>query len=322
MFCSSGFIIIRNGSTSLQRISKFSNGFRFTKNSNKSRRYFFSKAKRKDYPKKQEFIFLPAMAKKIVTLIRVPFIAYAMYNLGLQRGTIDYARDPKKSELEVMNAVLGGVPFVNHRQITEGFDYDKEMYSFVQSNGRLIIRAALRFAKKELEAALVAQEEDKKSLLDAMKDGDSDFVYFIEWFLGSLVNFDSEEVTFWKNVISHLEDPDSWRVFLVDSPDPKAFVSEMIPRCIFVTTSFMNKYIENKHELGLVFGHEISHLIYNHNTSSIQNDFSLRIIELLVIALDPFDGKTATKYSNFESFSINRHLIFFFKGLLVLVSWV
>ena len=302
-------LLIRNNSSSFRKLS---GGFRIANQNHKSSnnfrsRYFFSKAKGKDDAKQKKFVIISAWAKKIVTFIRVPFIAYSVYCLGLQRGIIDYAKDPENYELELMNAVLEGKPFVNHRQITEGFDYDPNSYSMIQSNGRLIVRAALRFAKKELEAALVAQGKGMKDFKDGRKQMneeerednvkvDNDGRELVYPQVNPVEKNESEAVTFWENAISLLGDPDSWRLVLVDSPVPNAFVCDYFPRCIFVTSSFMNYVIENKHELGLVLGHEISHLIHGHVSLSNDMDFTLRAIELLVIALDPFDGKFTFKY--------------------------
>ena len=45
---------------------------------------------------------------------------------------------------------------------------------------------------------------------------------------------------------------------LIPSEMPNAFVSEILPHRIFITTSLFEKFIESQDELALVLGHEIS----------------------------------------------------------------
>jgi Zn-dependent protease with chaperone function len=96
---------------------------------------------------------------------------------------------------------------------------------------------------------------------------------------------ESEEVELWTKAQRHMEGP--WRFVLVPSDIPNAFVTEVLPRRIFITTSFIDLFLASQDELALVLGHEISHLILGH--SSEQNSFetSFRTLEILLLSLDP-----------------------------------
>ena len=81
-----------------------------------------------------------------------------------------------------------------------------------------------------------------------------------------------------------------WSFVLFQSPVPNAFVSEIIPHHIFVTTSFLDQYIANDDELALVLGHELSHLILGHNSEQNFLNVILRTLEILCLSLDPSEG--------------------------------
>ena len=156
-----------------------------------------------------------------------------------------------------------------------------------QRVGRRIITAAMKYVSDELESAqkeVVAKLSDK----DLMEQNNQDK-------LETLIQQD-DMVMFWSEALKRLVGQSNsiesgWRVFLLDSPVPNAFVSEMFPGRIFITTSMLDKYVDNDDELGIIFGHEISHLIHGHNTQANASSLILRSIEMTIIALDPFDGK-------------------------------
>ena len=57
-------------------------------------------------------------------------------------------------------------------------------------------------------------------------------------------------------LISSMQGP--WRFVLIPTPVPNAFVSEILPHRIFITTALFDKFIESQDELALVLGHEVS----------------------------------------------------------------
>ena len=71
---------------------------------------------------------------------------------------------------------------------------------------------------------------------------------------------------------------------------PNAFVSEMLPQKIFVTTGLFDKFVNNDDELALILGHEVSHLIKGHLSTSSYMESWIRGAEILVLMLDPTEG--------------------------------
>ena len=86
---------------------------------------------------------------------------------------------------------------------------------------------------------------------------------------------------------------------LIPSTIPNAFVSEIMPHRIFITTSLLQTFIESQDELALVLGHEISHLILGHSSSTNAFETSFRTIEILLLSLDPTEGLLSLAFMTF-----------------------
>uniref|UniRef100_A0A7S1UWR7 Peptidase M48 domain-containing protein n=2 Tax=Grammatophora oceanica TaxID=210454 RepID=A0A7S1UWR7_9STRA len=82
-----------------------------------------------------------------------------------------------------------------------------------------------------------------------------------------------------------------WIYMVIDTKLPNAFVTELLPKRIFVTTAMLQpSVIANDDELAMVLGHEISHLILGHLTEQNQIETMLRVLEVLLLSMDPTEG--------------------------------
>lgn len=98
----------------------------------------------------------------------------------------------------------------------------------------------------------------------------------------------NEEVDEWTKASRHMDGP--WQFILIPSSMPNAFVSEILPHRIFITTSMFEAFIESQDELALVLGHEISHLLLGHSSGSNSLETAFSTIEILLLSLDPTEG--------------------------------
>lgn len=103
----------------------------------------------------------------------------------------------------------------------------------------------------------------------------------------------NDAVQFWLQarfrISGELVEPNKWQYILIDSPDPNAFVTEILPFRFFITTSMM-KIATTADELAVVLGHEISHLVMGHNSESNYLESILRTMEVLLLSIDPTSG--------------------------------
>ena len=80
----------------------------------------------------------------------------------------------------------------------------------------------------------------------------------------------------------------SWRVVVLDSPLPNAFVTESFPRRVFVCRGLLEQVSPTDEELAMVVGHEIAHLIHGHVGRRVMSTMFLNSLQLVLLALlDP-----------------------------------
>lgn len=101
----------------------------------------------------------------------------------------------------------------------------------------------------------------------------------------------------WTKARHHVEGP--WQFVLIPSSVPNAFVSELLPRRIFVTTAMFEEFVASQDELALVLGHEVSHLILGHSSQMNSFESSFRTLEVLLLSLDPTSGLVSLAFMGF-----------------------
>jgi len=250
--------------------------------------------------------------------LRVPFLVLSVYGIGYQQGIMDYSREPKKMESKLLTTILAGVGCVTpedqdsvmvayegdwktmlstfrahhhrHHSDLSNETYAEEyrrvvMLRNVAIVGEKIVKVAQAYVKSKLKEVVTEATvdmppeilENERRLYEALEE--------------------HEDVDLWTRARRHMEGP--WRYVLIPSPMPNAFVSEVLPRRIFITTSLMETFIESQDELALVLGHEISHLILGHSSSQNAFETSFRTIEILLLSLDPTEGLLSLAFMSF-----------------------
>eukprot|EP00804_Cyclotella_cryptica_P024673 CCRYP_001664-RB/>CCRYP_001664-RB protein AED:0.04 eAED:0.04 QI:259/1/1/1/1/1/2/268/462 len=253
---------------------------------------------------------------RIAYYLRIPFLVLSVYSIGYQQGIMDYSRDPKKMEASLLDTILAGVGCIstedragvlvayegewrtilarfraNHRRRAgEDGAYDEEyrrvlMLRNVAVVGERIVKVAQAHVKQKLKEAV---RDATSRLPPEVLDNETRLYSALE---------ELEEVELWTRASRHMEGP--WKYVLIPSSLPNAFVSEILPHRIFITTSLLQKFVSSQDELALVLGHEISHLILGH--SSAQNSFetSFRTIEILLLSIDPSEGLLSLAFMSF-----------------------
>ena len=142
--------------------------------------------------------------------------------------------------------------------------------------GEKIVSVARSYVKEKLtEAVKVATSRMPPEVLE-----DEDMLY-------QLLERD-EDVNLLTRARKHVEGP--WQFIVIPSTVPNAFVSEILPHRIFVTTALFETFIASQDELALVLGHEISHLILGHHSARNTLETASRTLEILFLSLDPTEG--------------------------------
>ena len=232
-------------------------------------------------------------------------------------GIIDYSRDPDKKQDELLATILAGVGCHSRddvRTSTEGSWSNKNKATAVAASAAASVMkgrgtaaddsevqptsttiyererqfrrvgtvaermtgVARKFVDEELQKIMSARmEELPKSIVD-----DEDKLY------RTLLRDD--EFRLWAHAKQRMEG--KWRYHLITSDIPNAFVSELLPQRIFVTTSMLEKFVHTDDEMALILGHELSHLILGHVSNSNTLGTFLRTVEVLLLSIDPTEG--------------------------------
>ena len=91
-----------------------------------------------------------------------------------------------------------------------------------------------------------------------------------------------EEVQKWLKALESLDtEGERWKFVLLDVPIVNAFVSEVTPYTIYVTSALMKHVVSNDDELAVILGHELSHLLLAHSSDSMTMQRNLNTLEVV-----------------------------------------
>jgi len=228
---------------------------------------------------------------RFVKYTRIPFLIVSIYGLGYQQGIVDYSRDPLEKQEVLLDSLLAGVGCTDRRKvhIFHEAQVNNRMLQLLPPNSKNMNQMTHRVGhvgrKIVAMAQMYVQDELKKAIAEAKEELPVDITP--EQLYHILKQ--NEQVKFWDDANKRLTGG-PWSFFLVETPIANAFVSEIVPQKIFMTTSMMSQFIHNDDELALVLGHEISHLILGHVSEANALETSLRTFEIVLLSLDPTDG--------------------------------
>jgi len=145
--------------------------------------------------------------------------------------------------------------------------------------GCRIIQCAHKYVDVQLKAAY-SDALGAKQLAETDEDMDEELL--------KRLYTEHEKIQEWTDAKSRLDG--KWQYILVQSDIPNAFVSEVLPNRIFVTSSMLETFIDNEDEIALILGHEVSHLIYGHSSDGNLLQMFLLALEVLLLSMDPTEG--------------------------------
>jgi len=249
--------------------------------------------------KKQSSTITLSRLAKAVKIVRLPFLLIGISTVGYQRGVTDAIRNPLKLQQGAFEAMLleygvdsdDEVEIVTERGVASRLDSPLRNKHVrdpraerIRKVGRKILQSTQKYVRDNLEEAIFqARERIKK-----------EETFIKENALAKKLKEDSE-VKYWVAALEHiegynLEGIDNWSFILISSPIPNAFVSEILPQKIFVTSGLFEQFVKNDDELAIILGHEVSHLIKGHFSEASLFEAIIRGAEILLLMLDPTEG--------------------------------
>ena len=220
----------------------------------------------------------------VLRYVRIPVLIVSVYSLGYQQGIIDCIKEPIALQNQIMNGILLSTGCTNIEDVNVIDDKDIKYHSFRRPDqvaivGHKIIASARNIIETKLQEAMMVVKSKlpnditpERELLAMSSDPDVQFYY------NARLRINGEQV---ENAM--------WQYIFIKSPTPNAFVTEVLPRKFFITTAML-QVATTPDELAVVLGHEISHLILGHVSSTNKVETFLRTVEVLLLSMDPTAG--------------------------------
>lgn len=259
----------------------------------------------KTIPKQAEHNYLNYWRRValFVKYTRIPLLILSVYQLGYQQGIIDYSRDPSEKEEALLDSILASVGCNDRTKLDICHSSDNGgRTSSSPSSSLLLLLPVLQIKKNKpvtrrvaavggkiiAMAQLFIKDELGKAVDQVTKELSPDVT---DAQLYDLIRKDSN-VQYWDKASRRLKSKttNGWSFLLIDTPIANAFVTEILPNRIFITTAMFEHFIANDDELALVLGHEVSHLVLGHVSEANTMETMLRTLEVLLLSLDPTEG--------------------------------
>jgi len=241
----------------------------------------------------------------------------SVYQLGYQQGIIDFSRDPVEKRKELLHSILknfgndiceihvqsGENVAIGPKQVIDSIK-SYALYDLNYKVPKQVINAAKSYVLHELDKSI-----QRHIIEEVGPDSEVTTQMIFELLNNTLVPtattavqsksvqsivdkvVDDEDYVQWKNANNRMgRGSVSWSMILIKSDIPNAFVSELIPQTIFITTGILQQVVSNDDELALLLGHELSHLILGHNSEQNSIQTLLSTLEIILLSLDPTEG--------------------------------
>jgi predicted Zn-dependent protease len=187
-----------------------------------------------------------------IRAVRVGVLAFTIYGAGYRSGVTDFIEDPEEMHETLLKTVISQAGGI------KVVDKDNPDSKRVQMIGKRIIEAAKHYCDEQL---IVAKSETGNQV----------------------------DVEYWEAAVKRL--CGQWSISYLDAPTPNAFVSNLLPRHVFVHEGLVKEIQPSDEELALIMAHEISHLIHNHSQNLSILKGVLAAVQLIsFVFVDPTGG--------------------------------
>lgn len=278
-------------------------------------------------------------------VVRIPIIAYGIFTIGYRQGVIESHRNPYAFQEQILDTIL--LERTNYKVDRQDIDvlvlneqdlqYRKakrqiktNRYYQIASVANELIGAARDHVREQLDEAKLAvrqrESQNRKDFLDrSLPVSQSLEEMQDDLFEAHLEEAYSKDpmVKKWREAKVRIEgdelNVDPWRfVFLGSGASPNAWVTELLPKRIFITKTITD-FCENIDEMAFIMAHEVSwflvefgvtlhmfhttlnickfvltlqvsHLVLGHLGLANEIEMSLKTTEIVLLSLDPTAG--------------------------------
>ena len=193
------------------------------------------------------------------------------YSVGYQSGLATYAADPRHVDAEMTKQVLASAGATNGP-----LSRTSPETRYVESVGNRILAAARAHCQSKLvELDVIERRSDAspKSVYSRVSQPEPT--------VGGMGTYNlDEERAFWAANLAKLEG--DWQFLVAAPPDESvnAFVTDVVPRKVFVLGGMLTKIKLTPDELALCLAHELSHLLLGHSAQKSRLELALNALQL------------------------------------------
>lgn len=232
-----------------------------------------------------------------VRLVRIPIVAAGIFSLGFHQGVIESQRNPQHFQQQLLDAVIKesypeGQAEVETISVSE-IEIWRKKWTRTETRNLQVANVAAKIldqAKIHIQKELQnAKQESKFKIIAASPANlsDKELTQKIE----KSPEVEKWEAAKWRVIGSDL-DTEPWRFVFVTGPSPNAWVTELLPKRLFIATSLLD-FAESIDEVAFVLSHELSHFIHGHVSRFNEIEKNLKTAEILLLTMDPTEGVLA-----------------------------
>jgi len=214
------------------------------------------------YPRAGKAIVFSTVLYKIA---RYVVVGSSIYYIGYTRGIGEYAADPRKMEKSICRTLImsqaNQAGSAKKPKKPEVLPRHHPLHHRVEDVGEKIVQGSRMFVEAKIKSRLASLRTNKSKDNTPLSP--------------ESVNRIKKEVAYWRGKLRMCKG--SWQYIVISNPIPNAFVSDLAPRKIFVNTGLITTIDATDDELGLVLGHEISHLLHSHSTKRGQRQYYMQV---------------------------------------------
>lgn len=195
---------------------------------------------------------------RTLRVARVVGVSYGIYQVGYRNGLTDYLEHPEEQQRGLIEAVL------SMSNSTDVLDQDSAESKFVTAIAQRVLDTARLIAKEELEIIESEVAKAGKEDLALMKEKRDEAHVAVRRLAGN------------------------WNFFVTDSSEVNAFVTDILPKSIFINVGLLQTVKPTVDELAMILAHELSHVIHDHNKERSLAQAVIYAVQLVLFALvDP-----------------------------------
>jgi Zn-dependent protease with chaperone function len=229
---------------------------------------------------------------RLLRYTRIPVLVVSVYGIGYQQGIMDTTRTPLAMQQGLLLTILKSVGVTHEQQVrildSSTIKQATPEQRMVMTVGQQIVQAARAHVQEQLQLALQQAQQDNSNEMPSDMTPQQQLEYSMTQ------SKYAETIQLWYQAQLRLNGesdvPSPWSyVWIQHSNTPNAFVTEILPRRLFITKA-MGQIATTPDEWAVVLGHEISHLILGHNSQTNQLEVFLKTVEVLLLSMDPTEG--------------------------------